>query len=221
MNRIGAALSILCAAVVLCMVFAVRPAMAQPKGAATKAPPSFSSKSDKGQTGAAVKDVPLSGEDVADAIMGDALSNLYVEADEHFHKGEWNHSVNLFRIVEQGDPHNVETYSNAAFLLWSSDRNEQAVDQLKLGIAANPNISYMYDEMGTHYWIRLKDPKSAVPFYEKAIEYPCGWTTYHNLAHCYEKLGEWDKAVTAWRQATKFGDDVRAPALLKQAEAHV
>ncbi len=30
-------------------------------------------------------------EDVADAIMADALSQIFKQADEHYHKGEWNH----------------------------------------------------------------------------------------------------------------------------------
>jgi len=207
--------------IMFCSMLAATQVIAQPRGAATKAPPSFSTKPDTAPTTATAKDTPLSDEDVADAIMGDALSGIYHQADEHFHKGEWNHCLNLMVVVEQGDPHNVETYSNSAYLLWSSDRNDQAIEQLKLGIAANPNISYMYDDAGTHYLLHLKDPAGALPYLEKAIQYPCGWTTYHNLAHCYERLGKWDKAVETWRLATKYGDDVRAPALLKQAEAHL
>ena len=79
----------------------------------------------------------------------------------------------------------------------------------------------MYDELAAHYWFRLKDPVSAIPYYEKAIKFPCGWPTYHSLAFCYQKLGQWDKAVKTWREATKFGDDPRAQALLRQAEAHL
>lgn len=193
------------------------PAVAQSKKGA---PASFSNKPTTAAS-SAQSDAVVNEEDMADAIMGDALAGIFDEADEHYHHGEWNHCLSLYRVVEQGDPHNVETYSNAAMLLWSTDRNDQAIEQLKLGIAANPNTSFMYDELGSHYWLHLKDPVSAIPYYEKAIQYKCNWPTYHNLAFCYQKLGKWDKAVAVWRQATKFGDDPRAQALLKQAQAHL
>jgi tetratricopeptide (TPR) repeat protein len=207
------------ALVVLLLSHTNKAALAQIKGA-TKPSKSFSSKSG-GDTHKSAVSAIIADTDVADAIAADALNGLFKQADEHYDRGEWNHSLNLNRVVEAGDPHNVECYGNSALLLWSSDRGQEAIDQLKLGIANNPDSSFMYDELGTHYWIRLKDANNAVPYYEKAIQYKCGWTTYHNLAFCYQKLGRWESAVKTWKQATKFGDDIRAPILLKQAEAHL
>lgn len=160
---------------------------------------------------------PASAQETADAIVADSLGRLFDQADEHFHHGEYNHVVALNRIVAQGDPHNVETYANSAWLLWSTDRNDEAIAMLKQGIKANSNTYYMYDELGSHYLIRLHDPVSAAPLYEKAVTFPCPYTTWHNLAHCYEKTKQWDKVVTAWEGAAQYGNDPLAQSRLARA----
>ena len=157
----------------------------------------------------------------ADAILADSLSNLLEQTDAHFHEGEYRHIVNLSRIIVQGDPHNVAAYGNSAWLLWSSDRNPEAIDFLKQGIAANPNTYYLFDELGAHYLMHLHDPQSALPYYEKAASLKCPFSTYHGLANCYEKLQMWDKAVKAWEMASVFPDDLLAPVRLKRARAHI
>lgn len=160
---------------------------------------------------------PTSAEETADAILADSLDQIFEKADAHWHKGEYNHSINLNLIVVQGNPRDVEAYSNAAHLLWSTDRGEQAVDLLQKGIQANPNTYYMYDEMGNHYWLHLKDPTTALPYYEKAVTFKCPWATWHSLALCYEKTSQWDKAVSAWENAARFPDDKVAPGRLERA----
>src|SRR5579871_6542159 len=108
---------------------------------------------------------PVEQQDVSDAVLGDTLNLLAMDkVDEHHHKGEFNHIINLYAIVVQGDPHNCDAYSNSAWLLWSSDRNDQAIAVLKKGITANPDRYDMYDELGTHYWIHLHDAQSALPY---------------------------------------------------------
>ena len=88
---------------------------------------------------------------------------------------------------------------------------------MKQGIQANPKTYYLYDELGSHYWIRLKDPKTALPYYEKAVLFKCPWLTWHNLAHCYEKTNQWDKAVGAWEAAARYTDDPIAASRLERA----
>lgn len=162
--------------------------------------------------------IQISSEDAADAILADSLNRITDLADEHFHVGEWNHCINLLYVDVQGDPHNVDSFSNAAYLLWSTDRDPQGIAFLKKGIEANPDNFYMYDELGTHYWIHLHDASNAIPYLEKAIQFKCPFTTYHNLAFCYQKLGQWDKAVKTWETATRFTNDTQAQRHLKQAQ---
>jgi tetratricopeptide (TPR) repeat protein len=157
----------------------------------------------------------------ADAIAGDALAQIYDAADEHFHKGEWNHCINLNQIVMEGDPHNVNAYANNAYLLWSSDRDAQGISTLKKGIAANPNTYFMYDELGQYYWLHHKDAVHAVPYYEQAIKYKCPSITWHGLAHCYEILGQWDKALAAWQTASGYPGDAAAKVNLKRVQAAI
>ena len=161
---------------------------------------------------------PTSAQETADAILADSLGQIFERTDSHWHKGEYNHAVNLCRIVVQGDPHNVEAYGNAALLLWSTDRNDQAIAFLQQGIQANPKTYALYDEMGNHYWLHLKDANTAIPFYEKAVKFNCPWPTWHSLAHCYEKTKQWDKAVSAWEGAARFTDDPLAPGRLERAK---
>ena len=192
-------------------------------GTHKSAPRSFSNshKTPAKTTAKPTQPIKISSQDLADAILANALGDMYDLADEFYHDGEWNHSINMFRVVENGDPHNVETYCNVAFLLWSSDRNDQAIEQLKLGLTNNNDSYYMYDELGSHYWLRLKNPTAALPYYEKAVKYTAPWSTYHNLAFVYQKLNRWQEAVDTWKLATKFGDDKVAPIKLKQAEARL
>jgi tetratricopeptide (TPR) repeat protein len=198
-------LSVLVAALMLTL--GARTAFAQPphKPDQKKAPPSFSNKEGTkhgAKQGTTTR--PVAQQDVADAVLGDALNQLFEQADEHFHEGEYNHIINLYAIIVQGDPHNLEAWANGAYLLWSTERGQEAIAYLKAGITANPNTYYMYDELGTHYLINLRDPKSALPYCEQAVKFPAPFTTWHNLAFCYEKTGQWNKAVTAWEKAASF-----------------
>ena len=157
-------------------------------------------------------------EDVVEAVLGNALVDLYEQADEHFHKGEYNHSVNLFRLVVQGDPENLDCYLNAAYLLWSTDRNDEAIDILKQGIGPKPANFYLLDKLGRHYLVNNKNPKAALPYLQKAVTFPCPFFTWNSLATCYEKLNQWDKAVETWKKATELPDDPVAQFRLEQAK---
>lgn len=147
---------------------------------------------------------PEGQQQIADAIITDVLDELKDKADEHFDYGEFNHSINLFRIVVQGNPRDVESFSNAAYLLWSTGQNDVAISVLKAGLAANPNDYYMYDELGSFFFLRVKDYPQAVAYYEKAVKYKCPFFTWTGLAHCYEKQKQWGKAVKAWEQASNY-----------------
>ena len=158
---------------------------------------------------------------VADNIVAGVMEDLWEQTDEHFHQGEYNHVVNLSRVIVQAEPKRVEAYANSAWLLWSTDRNADAIAFLKQGLNANLNTYYMYDELGAHYFSRLHDPKTAIPYYEKAVTFACPYSTLHALANCYEKTDEWAKSVATWKRATKFKDDRLAPVRLKRAEAEL
>lgn len=156
-----------------------------------------------------------------DSILSGVMEDLWDQTDEHFHKGEYNHVINLSRVIVQAEPQRLDAYGNAAWLLWSTDRNADAIAFLKQGLSANPKTYYMYDELGAHYFTRLHDPKAAIPYYEKAATFNCPFATLHALANCYEKTDQWAKSVTMWTRATKFKADKLAPVRLKRAQAEL
>ncbi len=160
-------------------------------------------------------------EELIDAVLGDTMNKLWEQSDEHFHVGEYNHSIGLDRIVVQGDPHNMEAYSTAAWLFWSTARNDEAEAILQEGLAANPNNYYMYDEVGVYWLIERKDPKAAIPYYEKAIKFDCPLQTWNSLANCYEKTDQWEKAVGAWEKASLYPNNAIATVRLKRARTRL
>jgi len=169
-----------------------------------------------------VHNSPVAERQMADYILGDTLQALESLRDVHFHEGEYNHLINLSYIIIQGVPQNMSIYADAAYYLWSTDRNDQSIALLKQGLRANPNSYYMYDELGQHYLTLLHQPEQALPFYEQAVKFNCPYATWHGLAHCYEMTNQWDKAVQAWQKAAKtYPNDALAPVRLKRAKAEL
>jgi tetratricopeptide (TPR) repeat protein len=160
---------------------------------------------------------PVTQQMLAEAILGDSMRDLDERIDAHFHKGEYSHCINLNRILVQGIPQDVEAYGNAAYLLWSTDHNDEAIAFLKQGITANPSNYYLYDELGMHYALLMKDPARGLPYYEQAVKFDCPALTWNGLANCYEKTNQWDKAVEAWQSAAKFPNNLIAVRRLDRA----
>lgn len=146
-----------------------------------------------------------------DGVVDDVLNRLWVVTDEHWHKGEYNHIINLNRLIVAGQPNRVDAYANSGWLLWSMDRDEEAVSIYELGVKANPDTFFMYDEMGMYYADRKKDWAKALPWYEKAGAFPdCPMATLHMLAHAYEHTGDQDKALKVWERAAAIPGDTVA-----------
>ncbi len=173
----------------------------------------------KGKTGqkSALKK-PITQKALADAILAEMLGALIEQSDEHFHNGEYNHTVATLRYIVQGDPQNLEAYSNAAYLLWSTDRFDEGTEFLKQGLKANPHSYWMYDELGMHFGLRKKDYAASLGWYQKAVRFPCPSSTYHGLAACYERLNQWENALKTWEKAATYKDDALAPARVKRVK---
>src|SRR5437899_383059 len=81
-------------------------------------------------------------------IVDKVMARLEIAMDRHWHKGEYNHIVNLSRVVIAAHPDDLETIANAGYLLWSMDRDADAIALYEQGLKDNPKSSYMYDELG-------------------------------------------------------------------------
>ena len=167
------------------------------------------------------KMLPATQEMLADTALQGTLDLVWAQIDAHGHKGEYNHYVNLSRFVVEGNPAQHEAYATAAHLLWSTDRTEEGVALIKEGIKRNPKHYYLYDEMGRFYLTNMKDPKTAIPYYEQAVKYKCPWMTYNMLGICYEKTNQWAKAVATLEKATLYTDNPRAKSRLENARAQL
>jgi len=98
---------------------------------------------------------------------------------------------------------------DSAWLLWSMDRDDEAVALYDKGIAANPDTYELYYEKGFYFMTRRKDLKAAIPLLETAVSKPdCDPIVRHSLAHAYEKTGQLQKALDMWNRAA---DDPKNP----------
>jgi tetratricopeptide (TPR) repeat protein len=155
----------------------------------------------------------------AEAIIDDVVNKLWDQSDAHWHKGEYNHLINLNKIVVGGHPDNLDAYANMGWLLWSMNRDAEAVAVYKQGIRANPNTFYMYDELGYYYFLRKKDYKQAVVYYEQAVKFPdCPAPSVNMLAHAYEKTNQLEKALKTWQRAVKIPGNAPAKSNLARVQ---
>ncbi len=144
-------------------------------------------------------------------MLDEIVNKLVVAYDAHWHKGEYNHNINIAKMIIAARPDFVDFYANSGWLLWSMNRDDEAVALYEKGIKANPNTYYMYDELAQYYFIRKKDYATAAKHYERAVKFkdakPQSWNA---LARCYEKTGQLEKALAAWEKAVTYKDNPAA-----------
>src|SRR2546421_6460270 len=85
-----------------------------------------------------------SGSATVDSMANRVFNNLRVVSDMHWHKGEYCHLVNLNRMVLAAMPHEVDTWGSTGWILWSLDRDPEALALYESGIKANPHTYYVY-----------------------------------------------------------------------------
>jgi tetratricopeptide (TPR) repeat protein len=135
-----------------------------------------------------------------DTIMEGVLDRWIVQMDRWWHDGQHEHLINMTYFAITLDPHNIDLYENAGWLLWSSDRDDEAVALYQRGLRNNPNSYDMYYELGQYYYIRKKDYARAREYLEQAVKFPCEWFVWNSLGHVYARLGEREKAVETWQE---------------------
>lgn len=153
----------------------------------------------------------LSGAAQANAIADAVVEQLVQYSDLHWHKGEYCHIVNLDKMIVTAQPDNVDAYGNAGWLLWSMNRDAEAIALYDQGLKANPKSYYMFDELGFYYYNRKKDFAKAVKYLEQAAARDdVKPATLHLLAHSYEKTGNLKLSLKTWERAKKIPGDMAA-----------
>jgi len=127
---------------------------------------------------------------------------LWMHTEEHWHVGEWHECIRLCRQIVELDPHFVEAYTGAAWMLWNLGKDEEAIAVYRAGIAANPKAYELYHEFGMYYSYK-KNWEQAVEQFRKSVE--CGAPMYfqHMLPNTLERAGRKREALEEWRALLK------------------
>ena len=154
------------------------------------------------------KPVVLSSEDKTEWIVNSIADQLVIISDSHWHEGEYCHLVALLKTVVAARPTDVESFSNAGWLLWSMDRDLEAIALYEQGLQSNLTSAFMFDELGHYYFQRKKDYSKALKYYKSASEKKdVNMLTLHMLAHTYEKLNQFDGAMKVWERCASNPTD--------------
>jgi tetratricopeptide (TPR) repeat protein len=133
----------------------------------------------------------------------DFVANLLWEHTEvYWHSGNWDEVIALCRRIVAVDPHFVEAYNGAAWMLWSMDRDEEAVEFYRAGIAANPDEYEIHHEFGMYYRHREKWDEAAEQF-RKSVERGAPAYFQHMLPSTLEQGGRRREALAEWRALLK------------------
>ena len=123
---------------------------------------------------------------------------LWLGTDQYFHAGEWDECIRVARQVIEIDPHYIDAYTGPAYLLWSSDRDEEAIEFFRAGIEANPERYEIYHEFGMYYWHRQMWDE-AIAQSRKAAEREAPRAVQHMLPNALERAGRKQEALAEWR----------------------
>lgn len=156
-----------------------------------------------------------------DGITSEVVDNLWAGTDNYWHHGDYYRIVSILRVCVEADPVFTDAYGNGAYLLWSLGDTQGADLFLKYGTTREPQLWDLQFEFGRHLQLNAKQHAAALPYLQRATANPkadvLAWST---LAHCYEDLGRYPEAVSAWRTVVKkFPGFASGPGNLKRVEA--
>jgi len=126
---------------------------------------------------------------------------LWEASDVQFHKGDYLAAVAIHRQIVKLAPEEIESYGDAAWLLWSLGQKAEARDFIAQGLKANPLNPEMWDTAGQHYTLEhsFADAKDA---FLKAIQFAGPKRTpellRRRLAHAAEDAGDFSLAIQTW-----------------------
>ena len=133
------------------------------------------------------------------------------KSDEAFHEGDYPRAIACHRAIIALEPDSVDSYGVAAWLLWSSEKGDEAIALIERGIAANPTNWEMMDEAAQHFDLRKMNGRSAA-LYKRALELlpkdEPSQMLRRRYAHAAEKSGDLQTSVAVWRAlASEFPDE--------------
>lgn len=138
-------------------------------------------------------------------------SILWIQADDYFHRGEYEPIIRMIRQITTIDPHQVDVYATGAWHMAYNFMDKRliadGVEFLEEGSRNNDSIFDLHFERGYMHYDKTKDYIAAAEAYRNAAS---RGTTYgedlppsyvrHQLAHAYERAGNIDAAVAQWEK---------------------
>ena len=132
---------------------------------------------------------------------------LWMNTEQHWHSGRWEDCIRLCRQIIQLDRHFIEAYTGSAWMLWSMDRDDEAIEMYRAGVEANPDSHEIYHEFGMYYW-HEHDWNEAAKQFRKSVELGAPVYFQHMLPNALERAGRKQEALEEWRALLKrFPDD--------------
>lgn len=132
--------------------------------------------------------------------VGDSLDYLWKQSDVAFHAGDYDTAVKIHRAIVTLDPTDTESYSVAAWLLWSMEKKTDARDFIAQGLNANPDSAEMWEKAADQYDIE-KSYSDAKEAYLKAIALTKGKPSEllrRRLGHAAEHAGDLALSEQTW-----------------------
>lgn len=136
-------------------------------------------------------------------VVDNAIGILTGIGDFCWHEGYHFQLIRILKAAVELDPTFGDAYENAAWLLVSYDRKDEALALLQRYLQAVPDHYEPYWELGWFYYHWQKDPAAAIPWLEKAVRFPHPPQIEHTLAHAYERVGRPQDALRVWGNKLK------------------
>jgi tetratricopeptide (TPR) repeat protein len=129
----------------------------------------------------------------------EAKSGVKVELSQYPVQDMIPKTVAALDRVVQLDPHSIEPYANAAWLLWSSGKYTEAEQYYQRMVEANPDNPEAYYVVGCYFMFR-DHPVEALPWLEQAVAHGIAAPKNHLYGHALVKAGRTEQAMAFWQK---------------------
>jgi len=149
-------------------------------------------------------------------------AKLWEKSDQAFHDGKYELAVGYHRQIVEIDPKDVESWSVAAWLIWSMGKKETALSHIARGLKVNGQDWNMWDAAGQHYQLQagmrdtnielMKQAKEAfaraVQLFPADVDKNDAMMLRRRLAHAAEKSGDMELSLATWKKLVEdYPDD--------------
>lgn len=134
------------------------------------------------------------------------IDSFWKSSDKAFHEGDYPLAIRYHKAIVILDPHDVESYSNAAWLMWSLGNGDEAQQHINRGLKANPKNWEMWDAAGQQNDLQKYFSKAEFA-YSQAVKFIPAKVDSQMLrrrwAHAAEHAGNTKTAIQIWRKLVK------------------